>query len=82
MAGLQYYFFPTDFYYPRAISTDAVDNLHKGIQVIPPSPGDAVNCDGQTKGDTKVKMINSNNYKLLKIISMPTAIVPVPKKNK
>ncbi|KAJ6912141.1 hypothetical protein NC651_014726 [Populus alba x Populus x berolinensis] len=40
MAGLQYYFFPTDFFYPRPPSA-AKESVSSPAQRIQPQKGDA-----------------------------------------
>ncbi|KAJ6921760.1 hypothetical protein NC652_015639 [Populus alba x Populus x berolinensis] len=75
MAGLQYYFFPTDFFYPRPPSA-AKETVSSTVQRIQPQKGDAEDRDMEQH---KAMMVR---YKLdqsnLPQLSASTAIVPSP----
>ncbi|KAL8489416.1 hypothetical protein ACS0TY_025356 [Phlomoides rotata] len=58
MAGMQYYFFPTDFYYPKPPST--TDHQHR--RVVPCKPPVEV-----SDSDADVADQNPPSYKIVKV---------------
>ncbi|KAJ4845295.1 hypothetical protein Tsubulata_015114 [Turnera subulata] len=76
MAGLQYYFFPTDFYYPRPLPQQSfnkdddstVEGVHQQVQT-------------QKVDIIKADDIDNNHQKANKfprLVSASTALVPSP----
>ncbi|KAE8098696.1 hypothetical protein FH972_016740 [Carpinus fangiana] len=75
MGSLQYYFFPTDFYYPRAKSVNG-DNAGKPVLHVQPPNADADNlekCKAALHSDGR-----DNNMKLYYEAPSSTALVPFP----
>ncbi|KAH0721279.1 hypothetical protein KY290_006202 [Solanum tuberosum] len=77
MAGLQYKFFPTDFFFPiqKTVSGDNISKQNLLIKIR--------NNDESLIEDSQGKIVINNNKKNLKAISSSSlALVPVPKQKK
>ncbi|KAF9679581.1 hypothetical protein SADUNF_Sadunf06G0029700 [Salix dunnii] len=74
MAGLQYYFFPTDFFYPRPPAADQ-ESVSSPVQHIQPQKGDTKDRGSEQHRDmVRYKHDQSN----LPQLSTSTALVPSP----
>jgi hypothetical protein len=76
MAGLQYYFFPTDFFYPRPPSA-ANESVSSPVQRIQPQKGDAEDRDMEQHKAMMVRYKHDDQSNLPQL-SASTAIVPSP----
>ncbi|KAG5583473.1 hypothetical protein H5410_054100 [Solanum commersonii] len=77
MAGLQYKFFPTDFFFPiqKTVSGDNISKQNLLIKIR--------NNDESLIEDSQGKIVINNNKKNLKAISSSSLpLVPVPKQKK
>ncbi|KAH0723592.1 hypothetical protein KY285_006135 [Solanum tuberosum] len=77
MAGLQYKFFPTDFFFPiqKTVSGDNISKQNLLIKIR--------NNDESLIEDSQGKIVINNNKKNLKAISSSSlASAPVPKQKK
>ncbi|KAJ6741734.1 hypothetical protein OIU85_015875 [Salix viminalis] len=74
MAGLQYYFFPTDFFYPRPPPADQ-ESVSSPAQHVQPQKGDTEDRGSdQHRAMVRYKHDQSN----LPQLSTSTALVPSP----
>ncbi|KAJ6332116.1 hypothetical protein OIU76_010492 [Salix suchowensis] len=74
MAGLQYYFFPTDFFYPRPPPADQ-ESVSSPAQHIQPQKGDAEDRGSEQHG---AMVRYKHDQSSLPQLSTSTALVPSP----
>nr|GMD44750.1 metal tolerance protein 9-like [Ipomoea batatas] len=77
MAGLQYYFFPTDFYYPKP-PKPAATNLPPPQQVTPPVAAEPVK---PAESAALVRRNWSENKIILRASAPAVTCYPVERKN-
>lgn len=73
MAGLQYYFFPTDFFYPKPPTINAESTNHQSQALLVKIPIEETKSD---HGETKNASLHNNthNYKHIKVPSLTTSL--------
>ncbi|KZV27337.1 hypothetical protein F511_02446 [Dorcoceras hygrometricum] len=78
MANLQYYFFPTDFYYPRPSKTNTQTNVDER-QAILPAENPSMGKDVREHGDDQMKDAADKNSTRVKATSFGMNFVPANK---
>ncbi|KAG8372044.1 hypothetical protein BUALT_Bualt12G0025700 [Buddleja alternifolia] len=76
MAGLQYYFFPTDFYYPRPPSVNGDTSSHDQRQVLPVK--NPLNQETDIADALQVKNATDQNTRSYKVVKVPSSMSLVP----
>jgi hypothetical protein len=81
MGSLQYYFFPTDFYYPRTSTSVNGDNTKKPVLHVQTPNADSDNLEklkAEVHSDVRDNNNNNNRKLYFEASSSSTALVPFP----
>lgn len=69
MAGLQYNFFPTDFYYPRPQASSDINNNKQQVQSISMADNPSVNTSVDHNNSGDLKIVSGDTHDINKIVA-------------